>query len=162
MEPSVVRARERKEVGGQADLGRQERCSTPWLTERHGFDPTCGDQRRLIDLNPLSIERLDEALVDLKQCRQVIQRIGTISGASKGKKSQWTNQNRAGINATNLLAAEVGGQAVLGRQERCSTPWLTERHGYDPTSAGEPKDWNHQWCEQGKEKSVDQPEQGGH
>ena len=29
---------------------------------------------------------------------------------------------------------QVGGQAVLGRQERCSTPWLTERHGYDPTS----------------------------
>ena len=29
---------------------------------------------------------------------------------------------------------EVGGQAVLGRQIRQSTPWLTERHGYDPTS----------------------------
>ncbi|WP_435056120.1 YfbR-like 5'-deoxynucleotidase, partial [Yersinia nurmii] len=47
-------------------------------------------------------------------------------------------------------ALEVGGQAVLGRQEQhsdkvamplstsavgsSSTPWLTERHGYDPTS----------------------------
>ncbi len=30
---------------------------------------------------------------------------------------------------------EVGGQAVLGRQIGNSTPWLTERHGYDPTSA---------------------------
>ncbi len=29
---------------------------------------------------------------------------------------------------------EVGGQAVLGRQYTSSTPWLTERHGYDPTS----------------------------
>ncbi len=29
---------------------------------------------------------------------------------------------------------KVGGQAVLGRQGRESTPWLTERHGYDPTS----------------------------
>ncbi len=29
---------------------------------------------------------------------------------------------------------EVGGQAVLGRQLSNSTPWLTERHGYDPTS----------------------------
>ncbi len=29
---------------------------------------------------------------------------------------------------------EVGGQAVLGRQSHQSTPWLTERHGYDPTS----------------------------
>ncbi len=29
--------------------------------------------------------------------------------------------------------AEVGGQAVLGRQSPRATPWLTERHGYDPT-----------------------------
>ena len=28
---------------------------------------------------------------------------------------------------------KVGGQAVLGRQALQSTPWLTERHGYDPT-----------------------------
>ncbi len=28
---------------------------------------------------------------------------------------------------------EVGGQAVLGRQVKVTTPWLTERHGYDPT-----------------------------
>ncbi|GAA1555584.1 family 10 glycosylhydrolase [Kribbella hippodromi] len=28
---------------------------------------------------------------------------------------------------------EVGGQAVLGRQLTRPTPWLTERHGYDPT-----------------------------
>ena len=29
---------------------------------------------------------------------------------------------------------QVGGQAVLGRQDASPTPWLTERHGYDPTS----------------------------
>ncbi|WP_407379643.1 hypothetical protein [Helicobacter sp.] len=29
---------------------------------------------------------------------------------------------------------KVGGQAVLGRQSTAPTPWLTERHGYDPTS----------------------------
>ncbi len=29
---------------------------------------------------------------------------------------------------------KVGGQAVLGRQIPTTTPWLTERHGYDPTS----------------------------
>ncbi len=29
---------------------------------------------------------------------------------------------------------QVGGQAVLGRQWFHSTPWPTERHGYDPTS----------------------------
>ena len=36
--------------------------------------------------------------------------------------------------ATTLKPAiQVGGQAVLGRQSLVSTPWLTERHGYDPT-----------------------------
>ena len=32
-----------------------------------------------------------------------------------------------------LSGEQVGGQAVLGRQLIDSTPWLTERHGYDPT-----------------------------
>ena len=31
------------------------------------------------------------------------------------------------------LNDKVGGQAVLGRQLGATTPWLTERHGYDPT-----------------------------
>ena len=31
---------------------------------------------------------------------------------------------------------QVGGQAVLGRQPSWSTPWLTKRHGYDPTCFG--------------------------
>ena len=31
---------------------------------------------------------------------------------------------------------EVGGQAVLGRQLQTATPWLTERHGFDPTFEG--------------------------
>ncbi len=31
------------------------------------------------------------------------------------------------------LLGKVGGQAVLGRQYSGTTPWLTERHGYDPT-----------------------------
>ena len=31
------------------------------------------------------------------------------------------------------LQGEVGGQAVLGRQDASPTPWLTERYGYDPT-----------------------------
>ncbi len=30
----------RPQVGGQAGLGRQEIYSTPWPTERHGYDPT--------------------------------------------------------------------------------------------------------------------------
>ena len=32
-----------------------------------------------------------------------------------------------------LTRQKVGGQAVLGRQSAYATPWLTERHGYDPT-----------------------------
>ena len=35
--------------------------------------------------------------------------------------------------AAGAAGALVGGQAVLGRQLCLSTPWLTERHGYDPT-----------------------------
>ncbi len=31
------------------------------------------------------------------------------------------------------MTNKVGGQAVLGRQTGKTTPWLTERHGYDPT-----------------------------
>ncbi len=34
---------------------------------------------------------------------------------------------------------QVGGQAVLGRQPCSATPWLTERHGYDPTSRSSAK-----------------------
>ena len=33
------RYEENKEVGGQAVLGRQSFCTTPWLTERHGLAP---------------------------------------------------------------------------------------------------------------------------
>ena len=29
-----------------------------------------------------------------------------------------------------MLTPQVGGQAVLGRQDASPTPWLTERHGY--------------------------------
>ena len=32
-----------------------------------------------------------------------------------------------------MVMAKSEGQAVLGRQACCATPWLTERHGYDPT-----------------------------
>ena len=38
-----------------------------------------------------------------------------------------------GLGERVLGTGEVGGQAVLGRQVLTTTPWLTERHGYDPT-----------------------------
>ncbi len=31
------------------------------------------------------------------------------------------------------ISEKSEGQAVLGRQDSLTTPWLTERHGYDPT-----------------------------
>ena len=37
------------------------------------------------------------------------------------------------VTKTEVQYEEVGGQAVLGRQRAMTTPWLTERHGYDPT-----------------------------
>ena len=33
----------------------------------------------------------------------------------------------------NKKIGKAGGQAVLGRQGSLTTPWLPERHGYDPT-----------------------------
>ncbi len=38
-----------------------------------------------------------------------------------------------GVMTEEMFASQVGGQAVLGRQVKVTTPWLTERHGYDPT-----------------------------
>ena len=48
------------------------------------------------------------------------------------------SQKSIGVRQLRRLQEEivviVGGQAVLGRQQWAPTPWLTERHGYDPTS----------------------------
>ena len=37
------------------------------------------------------------------------------------------------LNQIPFWQLQVGGQAVLGRQSAYATPWLTERHGFDPT-----------------------------
>ena len=37
------------------------------------------------------------------------------------------------VDKAKVDAIEVRGQAVFGRQIPTTTPWLTERHGYDPT-----------------------------
>ncbi len=58
------------------------------------------------------------------------------SSASAGS-SGWTacrrEPGRSGTGYRWPWPWEVGGQAVLGRQATIATPWLTERHGYDPT-----------------------------
>ncbi|WP_459625763.1 hypothetical protein, partial [Enterobacter hormaechei] len=42
-------------------------------------------------------------------------------------------QKREEGNEGLVVKDQVGGQAVLGRQCTVTTPWLTERHGYDKT-----------------------------
>ncbi|WP_458458863.1 hypothetical protein, partial [Pseudobutyrivibrio sp.] len=37
------------------------------------------------------------------------------------------------ITSFSFFHSKSEGQAVLGRQDLITTPWLTERHGYDPT-----------------------------
>ena len=46
-----------REVGGQAVLGRQNILPTPWLTERHGYDPTFGCLYNILHLSPFSVTR---------------------------------------------------------------------------------------------------------
>ncbi|MDE9360403.1 MFS transporter, partial [Pseudomonas aeruginosa] len=47
----------------------------------------------------------------------------------------WAHSGSASWQRACRWGAEVGGQAGLGRQLSPTTPWLTERHGYDPTLA---------------------------
>ena len=44
------------QVGGQAVLGRQDASPTPWLTERHGYDPTCQVSRTVVLLRPSPVK----------------------------------------------------------------------------------------------------------
>ena len=99
------------QVGGQAVLGRQDASPTPWLTERHGYDPTCRlESRSLSELT-----------------RQ-------IAPPTKNGHAPPPTESRKSSQSVNPYGVQVGGQAVLGRQDASPTPWLTERHGYDPTS----------------------------
>ncbi len=56
---------------------------------------------------------------------------------AKGQLNVPAGESYGGTGVTvipeNKASEEVGGQAVLGRQLIDSSPWLTERHGYDPT-----------------------------
>ncbi len=63
-------------------------------------------------------------------------RFQTTGLGSIQEASQLSLLLRAGALAAPMEIVEerkVGGQAVLGRQLLVTTPWLTERHGYDPT-----------------------------
>ena len=67
---------------------------------------------------------------------KVLEECSKLTGLAKGV----ADESVVDAAATNKAAqkAKVGGQAVLGRQLPSPTPWLTERHGYDPTSTPAP------------------------
>ncbi len=56
-----------------------------------------------------------------------------LRGAERKKFRKEIKDNEGERRKIQMIFQEVGGQAVLGRQIKSSTPWLTERHGYDPT-----------------------------
>ena len=58
---------------------------------------------------------------------------GDISLLPEYEKAGAQYKDHEGKPIAELLPKKVGGQAVLGRQFNGATPWLTERHGYDPT-----------------------------
>ena len=66
--------------------------------------------------------------------------LDTVAAALGDLKKKTPAAAKVAINATARQARkEVGGQAVLGRQIGTTTPWPTERHGYDPTSRRRPR-----------------------
>ena len=161
------------EVGGQAVLGRQLQTATPWLTERHGYDPTSGTastcvgsascRRRGSVPNRPPLGRAPEVSPSVPERHGWPARIsdsthGAPGGLRVPKAHQASVSSAYAASASSVLAVEafqmvlpgiwawarcnsffipveVGGQAVLGRQLQTATPWLTERHGYDPTCA---------------------------
>ncbi len=60
--------------------------------------------------------------------------ISQLKGADRVRKRPGVIFGSDGLDGCEHAVFEVGGQAVLGRQHLATTPWLTERHGYDPTS----------------------------
>ncbi len=63
---------------------------------------------------------------------KLIARADALLAKLKGRTSEAVERYRT-LYESDVSDDQVGGQAVLGRQRRSATPWLTERHGYDPT-----------------------------
>ena len=67
--------------------------------------------------------------------RRMAKAIKTSNTADNLLKQQFTAHGPRKVLLTDItyIPYKVEGQAVLGRQHVSPTPWLTERHGYDPT-----------------------------
>ncbi len=76
------------------------------------------------------MEAVEDTVLDAKQAYD--ESVEAVSEKAKGVAAavmEAVDDLKEGVKEV----AEVGGQAVLGRQATIATPWLTERHGYDPT-----------------------------
>ena len=89
------------------------------------------------------LEILDELAAAKNKVASIALRINPeVDAHTHAKITTGMKENKFGINLSQLgqvldlvsRLEQVGGQAVLGRQLELPTPWLTERHGYDPTS----------------------------
>ncbi len=101
----------------------------------------CNKIKELRDVQDLLDENLDELSDNTKTMHENEQSfanrmLGGATTAATGLGMMTAASARAEQKAdadAEQDMTEVGGQAVLGRQHEVSTPWLTERHGYDPT-----------------------------
>ncbi len=115
---SVVSMKQLLEAG--VHFGHQTRRWNPKMapyiyTERNGI--------YIIDLQK-TVKKLEEAYSFI---REISANGGNVLFVGTKKQAQDAIKEEA------ARCGEVGGQAVLGRQPCSATPWLTERHGYDPT-----------------------------
>ena len=62
-------------------------------------------------------------------------RFDTCTSIGTAQLASYSTMKVSNNSSQYCISQQVGGQAVLGRQLQTATPWLTERHGYDPTWA---------------------------
>ncbi len=145
--------------GSERDcLGKKRGFSSNHCFSQMVYCAECGEQYRRIHWNNRGkksiVWRCTTRLHDKEKCRAktvseallqeaflyaVNEMLGDSSVYLKRLKENLetaihlTNPDSTEALAARMAALQVGGQAVLGRQNLYSTPWLTERHGYDPT-----------------------------
>ena len=128
--------REQESLDGEEDKEKEKTTRRRRNIPRYGGEgeeaETCDDARvrrkRCSSLDKTILRwRTDNFKVNGQQREQE-----SLDGEEDREKDKTTRRRR------NIprYGGEVGGQAVLGRQDSLTTPWLTERHGYDPTLVG--------------------------